>query len=89
MLGLDGVYTNYTRKLPLIRGLCSAYGLTYTPGSWINKIRLSKGVGSVVNGFESITGQIDLELYKPKTALPLFLNGFASSEGKFEKYHLF
>ena len=90
MLGLDGVYTQITQEnVPLIRGLSSAYGLTYTPGSWINKIQLSKGVGSVVNGFESITGQIDLELYKPQTALPLFLNGFASSEGKFEKNIIF
>ena len=46
MLGLDGVYTQITQEnLPLIRGLGSAYGLTYTPGSWINKIQLSKGVG--------------------------------------------
>ena len=90
MLGLDGVYTQITQEnLPLIRGLGSAYGLTYTPGSWINKIQLSKGVGSVVNGFSSITGQIDLELYKPQTALPLFLNGYASSEGKFEKNIIF
>ena len=90
MLGLDGVYTQITQEnLPLIRGLGSAYGLTYTPGSWINKIQLSKGVGSVVNGFSSITGQINLELYKPQTALPLFLNGFASSEGKFEKNIIF
>ena len=90
MLGLDGVYTQITQEnLPLIRGLSSAYGLKYTPGSWINKIQLSKGVGSVVNGFSSITGQIDLELYKPQTALPLFLNGFASSEGKFEKNIIF
>ena len=42
-----------------------------------------------MNGFSSITGQIDLELYNPQTALPLFLNGFASSEGKFEKNIIF
>lgn len=86
MLGLDGVYSQITQEnMPLIRGLSSAYGLGFTPGSWIESIQVAKGVGSVVNGFESITGQINLELYKPETAFPLFVNGFVSSEGRLEK----
>jgi hypothetical protein len=90
MLGLDGVYSQITQEqIPLIRGLSSAYGLGYTPGSWIESIQVAKGVGSVVNGFESISGQINLELYKPKTALPLFVNGYVSSDGKLEKNIIF
>lgn len=86
MLGLDGIYSQITQEnMPLIRGLSSAYGLGFTPGTWIESIQVAKGVGSVVNGFESITGQINLELYKPQTAFPLFLNGYLSSEGKLEK----
>lgn len=90
MLGLNGVYSQITQEnMPLIRGLSSAYGLSFTPGSWIESIQVAKGVGSVVNGFESISGQINLELYKPQTAFPLFLNGYASSEGKLEKNIIF
>lgn len=90
MLGLDGIYSQITQEnMPLIRGLSAAYGLGFTPGSWIESIQVAKGVGSVVNGFESITGQINLELYKPQTAFPLFLNAYLSSEGKLEKNIIF
>ena len=57
MLGLDGVYTQITQEnIPLIRGMSSSYGLSYTPGAWIESIQIIKGSGSVVNGFESFTG---------------------------------
>ena len=66
MLGLDGIYTQIQyENLPLIRGLSAAYGLTFIPGTQAESIQIKKGAGSVVNGFESITGQINLELQKP------------------------
>ncbi|NUN10730.1 MAG: TonB-dependent receptor [Ignavibacteriaceae bacterium] len=66
MLGLSGKYTQSTiGNLPYFRGLLSTVGLTYIPGSWIKSINMVKGIGSVVNGFESITGQIDVELHRP------------------------
>ncbi|MGY8988557.1 MAG: carboxypeptidase-like regulatory domain-containing protein, partial [Flavobacteriales bacterium] len=67
MLSLDGVYTQITQEnMPLIRGLTSSYGMSYVPGTWIESIQIIKGTGSVVNGFESFTGQINLEYFKPE-----------------------
>ena len=85
MLGLDGIYTQITQEnMPLIRGISSAYGLSYVPGTWIESIQIIKGAGSVINGFESLTGQINLEYFKPETAPKLFWNMYANSEGKIE-----
>ena len=85
MLGLDGVYTQITQEnMPLIRGISFAYGLSYVPGTWIESIQIIKGAGSVINGFESLTGQINLEYYKPETAPKLFWNMYTNSEGKLE-----
>lgn len=68
MLGLSGIYTQTTMEnLPYIRGLISNVGLTFVPGTWVQSINVSKGIGSVANGFESITGQIDIDLKKPYT----------------------
>ena len=82
MLGLDQKYTALTKELlPEIRGLSTAYGLNFIPGRWIGAIQLTKGGSTVVNGYESITGQINTELVKfneaPETNLNLFgdLNG--------------
>ena len=85
MLGLDGVYTQITQEnTPLIRGLSSAYGLSYVPGTWIESIQVIKGAGSVINGFESFTGQINLEYFKPENADKLYWNFYTNSESKFE-----
>ena len=85
MLGLAGPYVQITREnMPNIRGLSSAYGLTYIPGTWVESIQLNKGTGSVVNGFESIAGQINVELRKPETADRLYLNLYGNVEGSME-----
>ena len=85
MLGLDGIYTQITQEnVPLIRGLSSAYGLSYVPGTWIESIQIIKGSGSVINGFESFTGQINLEYFKPENADKIFWNFYTNSESKFE-----
>ena len=90
MLGLDGVYTQITQEnMPLIRGISSSYGLSYVPGTWIESIQIIKGSGSVVNGFESLTGQINLEYYKPESAPKLFWNAYINQEGKLENNLLF
>ena len=85
MLGLDGIYTQITQEnMPLIRGISSAYGLSYVPGTWIESIQIIKGAGSVINGFESFAGQINLEYYKPESAPRLFWNMYTNQEGKIE-----
>lgn len=85
MLGLDGKYTMINREnLPNIRGLSSRLGLTYIPGTWIQSIDVGKGAGTVVNGYESMTGQINLELKKPESSEKLYLNGYVNSFGRAE-----
>jgi len=85
MLGLDGIYTQVTHEnMPLIRGLSNSYGLSHVPGSWIESIQIIKGSGSVVNGFESFTGQINLQYFNPENADKLFLNFYVNGEGKIE-----
>ena len=85
MLGLAGPYVQMTREnIPDMRGLASVYGMTLVPGTWIESIQLNKGTGSVVNGYESIAGQINVELRKPETAERLYLNLFANEESRLE-----
>lgn len=86
MLGLDGVYTQIlSENMPMLRGLSSAYGLNYIPGTWIDNIRVTKGTGSVVNGYESISGQINLEFLKPKEQKNrFFFNMYGNQKGRAE-----
>ena len=87
MLGLAGTYTQITvENLPVIRGLTSNVGLTYIPGTWIENIQVSKGVGSVANGYESITGQINVELRKPQKEdeKQFFMNLFGNQDLRME-----
>lgn len=89
LLGLSGNYILMTQEnLPGIRGLLSGYGFGFVPGPWIESIQLTKGQGSVVNGYESLTGQINLELKKPdwtpKTREKWFLNLYGNSMGRTE-----
>jgi len=85
MLGLDGRYVQINREnIPLIRGLTARYGLGFVPGTWIQSIDVGKGAGSVVNGFESMTGQINLEFKKPENSEKLYINAYANSFGRTE-----
>lgn len=87
MLGLTGSHTLFTREnIPDVRGIASITGLTFTPGTFVESMQLSKGSGSVVNGFEGTAGQINVEWLKPfedKTPT-LILNGYQSNQGRSE-----
>ncbi|MFR9603132.1 MAG: TonB-dependent receptor [Rikenellaceae bacterium] len=81
MLGLTGTYTQILdENRPVMRGLSSPYGLSYTPGMWLNSIQVSKGISSVTAGHEAITGQINLEYRKPTDSERLFLNLYLNNE---------
>lgn len=81
MLGLAGTYTQILdENRPVMRGLSSPYGLSYTPGMWLNSIQVSKGISSVTAGHEALTGQINLEHRKPTDDERLFLNLYFDSE---------
>ncbi len=83
LLGLAGIYTQLTvENLPGPRGIATPLGLNSIAGPWVESIQLIKGTGSVVNGFESIAGQINVELKKPQTSEKLYLNGYINSMGK-------
>ena len=82
LLGLSGIYTQMmTEIIPNFRGLASTFGLNYVPGNWMNGIQVSKGTSSVRNGYESITGQINVD-YKeplPNKSEKVFFNLYANS----------
>ncbi|MGY6561836.1 MAG: TonB-dependent receptor [Luteibaculaceae bacterium] len=80
LLGLSGRYAQITRELiPSVRGLNTIQGLHFIPGTWIESIQVAKGPGSVVHGFESMTGQINVELFKPETADALYFNAYTNN----------
>jgi outer membrane receptor for ferrienterochelin and colicins len=85
MLGLTSPYIMITEEnIPSVRGASQAYGLSFTPGTWVESIQITKGAGSVVNGFESISGQINTELIKPLKDIPFYLNAYGSTDSRFE-----
>jgi len=85
MLGLTSPYIMMTEEnIPAVRGASQAYGLAFIPGTWVESIQISKGAGTVMNGFESISGQINYELIKPKDDIPFFLNAYGSTDSRFE-----
>jgi outer membrane receptor for ferrienterochelin and colicins len=85
MLGLSGQYAQITKEnMPYMRGLANGYGLSFIPGTWIQSIQLSKGAGSVINGYESLTGQINTELQNPETSDRLNFNTYINQNARNE-----
>lgn len=85
MMGLSGKYVQLMQdNIPMTRGLASVNGLEYTPGAWINSIQVSKGAGSVVNGYESLTGQINVDWKKPGNAERVHVNAYGNQAGRSE-----
>lgn len=83
LLGLSGNYTQLTvENLPGPRGIATPLGLNSIAGPWIESIQLTKGVGSVANGYESIAGQINVELKKPENSERLLANVYVNDYGK-------
>ncbi|MDR0547135.1 MAG: TonB-dependent receptor [Dysgonamonadaceae bacterium] len=78
LLGLSGIYTQILdENIPALRGLSSTYGWSYTPSSWLESIQISKGASSVVNGYEAIAGQINLEFRKPHLSDEFYADVYA------------
>ncbi len=85
MLGLSGAYVALTSEnMPLMSGLASVNGLSHIPSAWVSSLQLSKGTGSVVNGFEGIAGQINVNHYLPDADEAFILNGFGNIGGRIE-----
>ncbi len=85
MLGLSGKYALIQREnIPFARGLNAPVGLSYMPGPFVSGIQLTKGLSSVVNGFESITGQINADYFNPESSPPFYVNAYANQGGRME-----
>ena len=85
LLGLTGKYVQMmTENMPNFRGISALYGLNYVPGPWMSAISVSKGAGSVINGYEAIAGQISVDYKKPATSEKIFVNAYGNSEGMIE-----
>jgi outer membrane receptor for ferrienterochelin and colicins len=83
LLGLSGIYTQLTvENLPGPRGFATPLGLNSIAGTWIESIDISKGIGSVVNGYENMAGQINVELKKPHNSERLYFNAYANNMGR-------
>ena len=85
LLGLSGIYTQMLdENRPVMRGLSAPFGLSYVPGQWLESIQIAKGASSVINGVESMTGQINMEHRKPTDEKPLFINAAVMSDTKMD-----
>jgi outer membrane receptor for ferrienterochelin and colicin len=85
MLGLDGKYSQIqVDNLPGPRGLSAVRGLLFIPGDWVNEIHISKGAGTVTQGYESMTGQINVALKNTETADPQHANLYVNGMGRKE-----
>lgn len=85
LLGLSGTYVQMlTENVPNLRGASLPYALGYVPGPWMQSIQVSKGASSVKNGYESTTGQINIEFLKPQGIDGLRANVYQDSELKTE-----
>lgn len=85
LLGLSGKYVQMlTENLPDFRGASIPYSLDYVPGPWMQSIQVSKGNASVRNGYEAMTGQINVEYLKPDADEGVTVNLYGSSEGAVE-----
>lgn len=80
ILGLEGVYTQILiDNMPMMNGLNVKYGVSSIPGTMIEKITISKGSNSVINGFESISGIMNVILKDYDNTERVLVNGFLNS----------
>ncbi len=83
IVGLSGVYNQVlVDGLPMIQGLTYTYGITSIPGTLVDNIFVAKGTNSVLQGYESISGQINVITKDPDPKAPLFLNAYINSFGE-------
>jgi hypothetical protein len=85
MLGLEGVYVqNLFEGVSFTRGLGNVLGFDQIPGPWINSIQLTKGSGTIVNGYESMTGLINLNFLPSDGKETMYFDLFGNNQGRYE-----
>ena len=94
LLGLSGRYVQMlSDNLPDLRGSAQPFALSYVPGPWMKSIQVSKGASSVKNGYESVTGQINITLQPAEDVESITANVYGDSKSRAEanflgNYHL-
>ena len=85
LLGQSGIYTQMLdENRPVMRGISAPWGLNFVPGQWLESIQIAKGVTSVINGVESMTGQINMEHRKTTDETPLYVQASYMNDTKMD-----
>ncbi len=80
ILGLEGVYTQIlTDNMPVFSGLNVKYGVSSIPGTLIDRITVSKGSNSVLHGYESISGIMNVLIKDYDNSDKFLVNAFLNS----------
>lgn len=83
ILGLSGVYNQVlTEGIPMMYGLAYTYGISSFPGTLIDNIFVSKGTNSVLQGFESVVGQVNVIPKSPDRSEKFLYNSYINSFGE-------
>jgi hypothetical protein len=85
MLGLDGKYAQLSlENIPFFRGFSATTGMTFIPGTWLGSINITKGVGPIGTGPNSMTGQVELRLIDVDDQPPAYVNLYGNTQGRTE-----
>ena len=80
VLGLEGSYTQIlVDNMPIMTGLVTKYGVTSIPGTLISRINISKGSNSVIQGYESISGIMNVMLKDYSTSEKVMMSAYLNS----------
>ncbi len=85
MLGLNSNQILLSNEnIPITRTISQPFEYSFIPGLQIESIHVSKGTGSVVGTYQSLGGEINVELKKPKTDNRFVMELFQTLHGRFE-----
>jgi outer membrane receptor for ferrienterochelin and colicin len=83
ILGLSGVYNQVLFDgIPMFQGLTYTYGISTIQGPLVDNIFVVKGTSSVLQGFESMVGQINVIPQSSSKSDPLLVNLYLNSFGE-------
>lgn len=89
ILGLGGVYNQVLEDgFPMFYAASYTYGMGTLPGPMVENIYISKGANSVLQGWDGISGQINVEMKTPRESPRLFANAYLNSFGE-HQYNAF
>jgi len=86
LLGLSGIYVqNLLEGVPFMRGLTSTFGLDHVPAPWMKSISISKGVPSVKNSYEGISGSMNVDFKSTfNDSAKLYFDMFGNQQARIE-----